>query len=216
MSKFIQIHSLVSYPAALLNRDDAGLAKRMPYGGASRIRISSQCLKRHWRLVEDEWSLKSLGAPMGVRSREIVEREIKPKLKTSEAVADAVCAALVRHLYGRNSAAIKDRQALLLGRPEIEYLTQVTQAMTISAMRFTRFSKRTSGTSRRNPSHFDVHLTEMPRSWRIAPRPAQLCANARPQLPNLRRPRPSVWTASPAKACHQHGARVPASVSRSE
>jgi CRISPR system Cascade subunit CasC len=127
MSKFIQIHSLVSYPAALLNRDDAGLAKRMPYGGASRIRISSQCLKRHWRLVEDEWSLKSLGAPMGVRSREIVEREIKPRLKASEAVVDAVCAALVRHLYGKNSAAIKDRQALLLGRPEIEYLTRVTQ-----------------------------------------------------------------------------------------
>jgi CRISPR system Cascade subunit CasC len=127
MSKFIQIHTLVSYPAALLNRDDAGLAKRMPYGGASRIRISSQCLKRHWRLVEDEWSLKSLGAPMGVRSREIVEREIKPQLKASEAVVDAVCAALVRHLYGKNSAAIKDRQALLLGRPEIEYLTQVTQ-----------------------------------------------------------------------------------------
>ena len=127
MSKFIQIHSLVSYPAALLNRDDAGLAKRMPYGGASRIRISSQCLKRHWRLVEDEWSLKSLDAPMGVRSREIVEREIKPQLKASEPVVDAVCAALVRHLYGKNSAAIKDRQALLLGRPEIEYLTRVSQ-----------------------------------------------------------------------------------------
>src|SRR5262249_27977986 len=50
MSRFVQIHSLTSYPAALLNPDDAGLAKRMPYGGASRIRISSQCLKRHWRL----------------------------------------------------------------------------------------------------------------------------------------------------------------------
>jgi CRISPR system Cascade subunit CasC len=127
MTRFIQIHSLASYPAALLNRDDAGLAKRMPYGGASRVRISSQCLKRHWRLVEDEWSLQQIGAPMGLRSREIVEREIKSKLKGSEAVVDAVCAALVRHLYGKNSAAIKDRQALLLGRPEIEYLTRLAQ-----------------------------------------------------------------------------------------
>src|SRR5262245_16193782 len=127
MTRFVQIHSLASYPAALLNRDDAGLAKRMPYGGASRIRISSQCLKRHWRLVDDEWSLKNTGAPMGVRSREIVEREVKPKLKASEAVVDGVCAALVRHLYGKNSAAIKDRQALLLGRPEIEYFIRVAQ-----------------------------------------------------------------------------------------
>jgi CRISPR system Cascade subunit CasC len=127
MTRIIQIHSLASYPAALLNRDDAGLAKRMPYGGASRIRISSQCLKRHWRLVDDEWSLNNTGAPMGVRSREIVEREIKPQLKGSQPVMDAVCAALVRHLYGKNSAAIKDRQALLLGRPEIEYLARVAQ-----------------------------------------------------------------------------------------
>jgi CRISPR system Cascade subunit CasC len=78
-------------------------------------------------LVDDEWSLKNLGAPMGIRSREIVEREIKPQIKASDMVAEAVCAALVRHLYGKNSAAIKDRQALLLGRPEIEYLTRVTQ-----------------------------------------------------------------------------------------
>ena len=127
MTRFIQIHSLASYPAALLNRDDAGLAKRLPYGGASRIRISSQCLKRHWRLAEDAWSLKNVGAPMGVRSREIVEREIRPRLMAPDAVADAVCAALVRHLYGKNSAAIKDRQALLLGQPEIEYLARIAQ-----------------------------------------------------------------------------------------
>lgn len=127
MTRFIQIHSLASYPAALLNRDDAGLAKRLPYGGASRIRISSQCLKRHWRLADDEWSLKKVGAPMGVRSREIVEREIRLRLQATDAVADAVCAALVRHLYGKNSAAIKDRQALLLGQPEIDYLARLAQ-----------------------------------------------------------------------------------------
>ena len=30
--RFLQIHTLHSYPAALLNRDDSGLAKRMPFG----------------------------------------------------------------------------------------------------------------------------------------------------------------------------------------
>ena len=43
--RFLQIHTLHSYPAALLNRDDSGRAKRMPFGGAVRTRISSQCLK---------------------------------------------------------------------------------------------------------------------------------------------------------------------------
>ena len=58
--RFLQIHTLHSYPAALLNRDDSGLAKRMPFGGATRTRISSQCLKRHWRVAEDDYALKSL------------------------------------------------------------------------------------------------------------------------------------------------------------
>ena len=39
--RFLQVHTLHSYPAALLNRDDSGLAKRMPFGGAVRTRISS-------------------------------------------------------------------------------------------------------------------------------------------------------------------------------
>jgi len=127
MARFIQIHSLVSYPGVLLNRDDAGLAKRLPYGGAVRIRVSSQCLKRHWRLAEDEWALKAIGAPMGFRSREIVEREILPKLTGADEVLKGIETALVRHIYGKNSAAVKDRQAMLLGQPEIDYLTGQAQ-----------------------------------------------------------------------------------------
>ena len=36
LPRFLQIHTLHSYPAALLNRDDAGLAKRLPYGDKVR------------------------------------------------------------------------------------------------------------------------------------------------------------------------------------
>lgn len=125
MTRFIQIHSLSTYPGVLLNRDDAGLAKRLPYGGAYRIRVSSQCLKRHWRFAEDEWALRGIGAPMGFRSREIVEREIMPNVSGNEEVRQGIAAALVRHLYGKNSAAVKDRQALLLGAPEIAYLARL-------------------------------------------------------------------------------------------
>jgi len=71
---FLQIHVLTSYPATLLNRDDVGFAKRIPFGGANRLRISSQCLKRHWRTFEGEGAIASIGVgsgtvPMSVRSR---------------------------------------------------------------------------------------------------------------------------------------------------
>ncbi len=81
--RFIQLHTLVSYSAALLNRDDSGFAKRMPFGGAIRTRISSQCLKRHWRKAEDEWALASIGPEMAVRSRKIPEERILPALETA-------------------------------------------------------------------------------------------------------------------------------------
>lgn len=74
LPRFIQIHTLHNYPGALLNRDDAGLAKRLPYGDAVRTRISSQCLKRHWRMADDHFALANLGVPMAVRSRQFVER----------------------------------------------------------------------------------------------------------------------------------------------
>ena len=126
--RFIQIHTLASYPAVLLNRDDAGLAKRLPYGGVSRIRVSSQCLKRHWRMVEDEWALREIGAPMALRSREVVEREIMPKLGNAAAeVVEAVRVALVKKLFGDKNVEMKSRQVLLLGRPEIDYLTKLAQ-----------------------------------------------------------------------------------------
>lgn len=49
MATFIQIHTLTSYPASNLNRDDSGRPKSMVYGGAERLRVSSQSLKRAFR-----------------------------------------------------------------------------------------------------------------------------------------------------------------------
>ena len=73
--RFLQIHTLSAYTAALLNRDDSGLAKRLPYGGALRTRISSQCLKRHWRITEDPHALHAIdGATAAYRSRELVTK----------------------------------------------------------------------------------------------------------------------------------------------
>jgi CRISPR system Cascade subunit CasC len=129
---FLQIHTLASYPATLLNRDDSGLAKRLPFGDdAVRTRISSQCLKRHWRTADDAWALKAIGSPMAVRSREIPERRLKPILDSagvgSEETRAAAVKAMARLLYtpGKKDApAISDRQALLIGNAEIDYLAK--------------------------------------------------------------------------------------------
>ncbi|MEP6494623.1 MAG: type I-E CRISPR-associated protein Cas7/Cse4/CasC [bacterium] len=49
MTTFLQVHLLTAYPASNLNRDDTGRPKTVMFGGKSRLRISSQSLKRAWR-----------------------------------------------------------------------------------------------------------------------------------------------------------------------
>lgn len=49
MSRFLQLHLLTSYPPSNLNRDDLGRPKTAVMGGAQRLRVSSQSLKRAWR-----------------------------------------------------------------------------------------------------------------------------------------------------------------------
>ena len=125
--RFLQIHTLHSHPAALLNRDDSGLAKRMPFGGATRTRVSSQCLKRHWRMADDEFSVRNIDATRhAIRSREIVTRSVMQPLREANGVGEDVLDALERAfqqgVYGERGSDRGARQPLLLGLPEVEYL----------------------------------------------------------------------------------------------
>jgi CRISPR system Cascade subunit CasC len=52
MTTFIEMHALRSFPPSNLNRDDLGSPKTAIFGGSRRLRISSQCLKRTWRMSE--------------------------------------------------------------------------------------------------------------------------------------------------------------------
>jgi len=61
---FVQIHMLQSIPPGNVNRDDTGQPKKCLFGGVTRGRISSQCLKRnirHSTQFEDAFG-KSLGS----------------------------------------------------------------------------------------------------------------------------------------------------------
>lgn len=116
MPRFLQIHTLTSYPASLLNRDDAGMAKQMPFGGAVRTRISSQCLKRHWRSFRGPHDLAGVAGELGlaVRSRETFRRLVaKPLIdeqKLDAAQVEAVVAALMRTALGESAKAAKARK----------------------------------------------------------------------------------------------------------
>lgn len=105
--RFLQIHFLTSYPASLLNRDDAGLAKRIVFGGATRTRVSSQCQKRHWRTFDDEVGGGLAGLePLSVRSRVAFQKYVVEPL-VEQGVAPETAALVATEL-----------QALILGESE--------------------------------------------------------------------------------------------------
>lgn len=146
LPRFIQIHTLHSYPAALLNRDDAGLAKRLPLGNAVRTRISSQCLKRHWRVTDDQFALSKLNVPMAIRSRstlELISQRIQENgvaAELAQTAAEALRDAGLLDKGGKDKKgeeALKTGQAVLMGIAEIDYLvrhcTELAQQMLVDA-----------------------------------------------------------------------------------
>ncbi|MFC7705777.1 type I-E CRISPR-associated protein Cas7/Cse4/CasC [Plastorhodobacter daqingensis] len=134
--RFLQIHFLAPYTAALLNRDDSGLAKRLPYGGSLRTRVSSQCLKRHWRLADDPHSLHRIdGADAAYRSRETIDRKVFADWATDidEVVLKPIREAMLTAVYGDKGGDKKSRQTLLLGLAEVNYLKAEAQRLAAEA-----------------------------------------------------------------------------------
>lgn len=96
MTQFIQLHLLTSYPPSNLNRDDLGRPKSCVIGGANRLRISSQSLKRAWRM-SDVFET-ALGEHRGTRTKTL-GRELVPRLTAAgidEKKATAWLAEIVR------------------------------------------------------------------------------------------------------------------------
>lgn len=141
MSRFIQIHALASYPGTLLNRDDAGFAKRLPFGGATRTRVSSQCLKRHWRTYEGADGLRGLSMPMSVRSRYAflykvyapLVKEGMPEVATLfvvNALMSTVLSGKVKFVESFDpEKVLKSSQIVVLGMPELDYLKALASEM---------------------------------------------------------------------------------------
>ena len=69
MTQFVQLHYLTVYPPSNPNRDDVGRPKTAFYGGAPRLRISSQSLKRAARLSPT--MAEALKGNMGARTQRL-------------------------------------------------------------------------------------------------------------------------------------------------
>jgi CRISPR system Cascade subunit CasC len=147
---FLQFHTLTSYPGTLLNRDDAGFAKRLPFGGKTRTRVSSQCLKYHWRNFEGEHALYGIDdVEESLRSRETFRRKVAQPLTKDGHPAPLVRAAtvslkeLVVSGSTANKSTVKDaitaesdkeissaldtNQVTIFGAPEMRYLRSLAE-----------------------------------------------------------------------------------------
>lgn len=127
MTQFIQIHLLTAYPAANLNRDDTGSPKTVVFGGATRLRISSQSLKRAWRT--SEVFKRELDGHIGVRTallgRKVAEIFLKNGIDEKNALA---WAAKIASGFGKvktEKKGKKDSDPLIA--TEIEQLVHVSQ-----------------------------------------------------------------------------------------
>jgi CRISPR system Cascade subunit CasC len=87
MNRFVQLHFLTFYPPSNLNRDDTGKPKTAVVGDATRLRISSQALKRAWRT--SEIAEKILAGHLGERTQRIgavVLEHLTGKVEASKAL----------------------------------------------------------------------------------------------------------------------------------
>lgn len=133
MTTFIQLHFLTSYPPANLNRDDLGRPKTAVMGGAQRLRVSSQSLKRAWRM--SELFQRALDGHVGTRTKEMGPR-VRSRL-TDAGISEADAA--------KWAEAIAERFGKLKGTGgEIEQLAHFSPAevSAVDALTDTLISER--------------------------------------------------------------------------
>jgi len=123
MTTFVQLHLLTSYPPGNLNRDDLGRPKTAKMGGFNRLRISSQSLKRAWRI--SPLFEEALGGHVGKRTKQLGVRVYQTmKEKGVEEKLAEKCAQNIAEVFGKlKSNKDKDKP---LQHLEIEQLVHVS------------------------------------------------------------------------------------------
>lgn len=107
MTTFVQFHLLTAYPPSNPNRDDQGQPKQATVGGAPRLRLSSQSIKRALR--ESSYFMQDLAGHAGVRTKRLFEK-LKEKLLAGGAEEEQAqkAAETVAEIFGKLEAPKKD------------------------------------------------------------------------------------------------------------
>lgn len=108
MTTFAQFHLLTAYPPSNPNRDDQGRPKQAVVGGAPRLRLSSQSIKRALR--ECSYFENDLAGHKGTRTKRLFEK-LKNKLVSDGAGEEAAAGAAkaVAELFGKLETPKKDK-----------------------------------------------------------------------------------------------------------
>jgi CRISPR system Cascade subunit CasC len=118
MSNFIQLHMLTSYPPSNLNRDDLGRPKTAIMGGKTRLRVSSQSLKRVWRT--SSIFAEAMNGHVGTRTK-TMGVEVYEALK-SKGIAEKIAKEWARQIAEVFGKGKKANVAKPLDELEIEQL----------------------------------------------------------------------------------------------
>lgn len=125
---FIEIHYLKEYPPTNLNRDDNNAPKTALYGGVSRGRISSQCLKRQWRI--SDYFKDAVGADnLGIRTRDLPAVVGQRMLDAGfpEQIVEAIkpkITGIANKTGKENKDADKTKQVVFYSRQDIDAITE--------------------------------------------------------------------------------------------
>lgn len=116
MTQFFQLHVLTPYAASNLNRDDAGRPKTLNFGGAERLRVSSQSLKRAFR-TSDIFSDAVDGKPgstdgfVGTRTLGLVTRMITTLMESKAEASQEDATKLVTSALAKAKSKVGDEES---------------------------------------------------------------------------------------------------------
>lgn len=137
MTTFIQLHFLTAYAPSNLNRDDSGRPKTAKMGGVERLRVSSQSLKRAWRVSETFES--AMDGHIGKRTRLLgVEYVYQPmisagvSLKTAKAAAEKIAGQFGKLKSDKGAGAVKNleiEQLVHVSTHEIALIKQLVDTL---------------------------------------------------------------------------------------
>lgn len=124
----IELHLLQSFPVSNLNRDDIGQPKSATFGGYTRGRISSQCLKRSARLLFRDYGLAA--DQTGVRTKRLLTTVVDGLVnagRDSDQATGVVRAALHSLGFGVDEKTLLTQYLLFVSGKTVELLVDYCQ-----------------------------------------------------------------------------------------